>query len=476
MIDEGLTVVCYVDADNDSFAPTGAAARNLCPISGRESVGGCPLGNTNRRPASAATRDCNDTDYYVRPTAIETCNMTDDDCDGTTDEGSTVACYPDGDDDTFAPMGGAAMTLCRDATRVAWGYCPGFYTSRAPADAMTRDCNDAVPSTFPGALEICDAIDQDCDGSTTDVVMITCYRDVDDDTYAALGAASSLRCPVSGRDAVGGCETGYTNRNPSAPATQDCADSDRTINPGAIEMCSSPAIDQNCNGNGDEGLVTCWADPDRDGYAALGLASGQYCRSPDPGRAAAPWNGCAIDYTGRDPATRATADCDPASATPGRDQPFITCYGDADSDSYAPSIAAPMYQCPTGTGFGGCAATRTTRTAPLDCCDADGNVRPGQTAGFASARAPACGAPAFDYDCDGTETKLITDIYSGGCSGADSDSCLSSASFSPAGSWPAPGPNCGIAWATSVACQWVFYIGEYECQNAEGPLRTQICR
>ena len=84
----------------------------------------------------------------------EACNGLDDDCDGETDE-SAVGCrefYLDEDQDG---VGGETMKcLCgRDEV--------GGYTSED-----TGDCNDLDETVYPGASEVCDSADNDCDGAT----------------------------------------------------------------------------------------------------------------------------------------------------------------------------------------------------------------------------------------------------------------------------------------------------------------------
>ncbi|HND34233.1 MAG TPA: MopE-related protein, partial [Myxococcota bacterium] len=97
------------------------------------------------------------------------------------------------------------------------------------------DCNDASAAIYPGATEICDSLDNDCDGQTDEGLSQTWYRDADADNYGA-SASSTSACaqPV-----------GYV-----ANAT-DCNDASSAVNPGATEICDS--LDNNCNGTTDEG-------------------------------------------------------------------------------------------------------------------------------------------------------------------------------------------------------------------------------
>ena len=97
---------------------------------------------------SEADGDCDDADADVSPDATEVCDGIDNDCNGAVDEGVTEIWYPDEDGD-------------------------GFGADDAPTEACSRpddhvpsatDCDDFDPEVFPGAVEVCDGVDTDCDG------------------------------------------------------------------------------------------------------------------------------------------------------------------------------------------------------------------------------------------------------------------------------------------------------------------------
>ncbi|MCP5005601.1 MAG: S8 family serine peptidase [Planctomycetes bacterium] len=123
------------------------------------------------------------------------------------------------------------------------------------------DCNDNDPGINPGVTEICEnGIDDDCDGQ--DSIVVTLYMDSDGDGYGN---------PVVSTDAC---------IQPSGYVTDDtdCHDNNRDINPGATEVCDG--VDNNCNGQIDEGLLTTYyEDSDGDGYGDP-AASTDACTQP----------------------------------------------------------------------------------------------------------------------------------------------------------------------------------------------------
>ncbi|HRF77989.1 MAG TPA: MopE-related protein [Chitinophagales bacterium] len=102
--------------------------------------------------------------------------------------------------------------------------------------ASNVDCNDADAAINPGATEICDGIDNNCDGNIDEAGGATWYADADGDTYGDA-ASTTVSCDVP---------VGYVADN------TDCNDGDAAINPAATEVCDG--VDNNCDGNIDEGI------------------------------------------------------------------------------------------------------------------------------------------------------------------------------------------------------------------------------
>ena len=112
----------------------------------------------------------------------------------------------------------------------------------------TVDCDDQNPAANPDSYEICDGIDNDCDGQIDEADAegaFTWYLDKDGDGHGTKD------------DSVLGCEQpdGY------AKQTGDCNDDDPAIHPGAAEDCTKD-IDFNCDGS------SGYDDADMDGHAA----------------------------------------------------------------------------------------------------------------------------------------------------------------------------------------------------------------
>src|SRR4029079_402301 len=96
--------------------------------------------------------DCNDNAMAINPAAIEVCDYVDNNCNSQIDEGVQLTFYYDGDGDGYgAPA--PTMQACSQ---------PGGYSSNP------YDCNDGSGTTYPGAHEACNSIDDDCNGAVDD--------------------------------------------------------------------------------------------------------------------------------------------------------------------------------------------------------------------------------------------------------------------------------------------------------------------
>jgi hypothetical protein len=334
-VDEGVGSTYYRDADSDSYGTSGTSTVSCS----------APTGYVTR------STDCDDTRSSVYPGATETCNSRDDDCDGSTDEGVTSTYYRDADSDSYGTSG-TSTSACS---------APSGYVS------SSTDCNDASAAVNPAATEVCNSVDDDCDGSTDEGVGSTYYRDADSDSYGT-SATSTVSCSAP---------SGYVG------SSTDCDDTRAAVNPAATEVCNSR--DDDCDGSTDEGVTsTYYADGDTDGYGdptkssvGCSASSGYVSNSSDCNDLYKTVYPGATEYcNSRDDDCDSSVDEGAIDAT--------TWYADSDDDSYGDS-ANPYTSCDAPSGF---------VADDQDCDDTEDTVYPGAT------ELPYDGV---DQDCDGSD-------------------------------------------------------------------------
>jgi hypothetical protein len=241
--------------------------------------------------------DCNDYAKNINPGVTEVCDGTDNNCNDFVDEEGAAGCvtyYKDADGDGY---GLSSDTKCQCAPKVP----PAPYTT-----TKGGDCDDTNAGITGGATEICDGVDNDCDGKVDEEGSTGCttyYKDADKDGYGVDGDTKCQCAPSYPYTATQGgdnddtsssvsCTTYYKDSDgdtygvdsdskclsaPQSPyaATQkgDCDDNNAQINPGATEKCDG-GIDNNCDGQTDgegaTGCTTYYKDADQDDYGAGG--------------------------------------------------------------------------------------------------------------------------------------------------------------------------------------------------------------
>jgi uncharacterized repeat protein (TIGR01451 family) len=220
----------YIDADKDGF---GGSSVEACD----RPTDGYLLNELNA--ASTGTDDCDDADDTVYPGAEELCDGKDNNCNGTIDEGCDIVrtWYKDADGDGFGRNVGTVESVTQPRGFVAVG----------------GDCHDGDPTIYPGAPELPDGKDNNCNGEVDEGLdcRVIWYQDKDGDGF---GRTSNTRWSCVQ-------PAGYVTN------ADDCNDGDATIYPGAPELPDGK--DNNCNGEVDEGLDcrTIWyQDKDGDGF------------------------------------------------------------------------------------------------------------------------------------------------------------------------------------------------------------------
>lgn len=234
-----------------------------CDGDGDESCGDSDADGVDACPVDpAGSCDCDDNSASISPRERDVCqDGMDQDCDG-----EDACCDEDGDG--YEQCGIALPT----------GDC-------VDGPAQCEGCDPAV--IHPGATELCNGIDDNCDGRVDDVS--ACFGpDLDRDGIDACSATPGPGC--------------------------DCDDCDAAVGGGLRERCAN-GVDEDCDGRIDEDCPA--GDMDGDGQVAP-----LDCDDTDP-----------LTFT-RDPGEPVIERCGDGvsqGCTPGTDAP---CTADADGDGF----------------------------------------------------------------------------------------------------------------------------------------------
>jgi hypothetical protein len=141
-----------------------------------------------------------------------------------------------GDSDTPDDTDCTTTTWYADADADGFGdAATAVLACAAPAGAVTdaTDCDDTSPAISPDGVEICDGVDQDCDGAIDDTPTDagTFHADADGDGYGDP-TATTMACAAP---------SGFVDE------ATDCDDADAAVHPRAAELLCD-GIDQDCDG------------------------------------------------------------------------------------------------------------------------------------------------------------------------------------------------------------------------------------
>jgi len=250
--------------------------------------------------------DCNDNNDNISPGMIEICDGLDNDCDGQVDENN--ASCSEGNICSF----GVCVDECVDNDNDGYDDCS---IGEDDDDGKILDCNDNDNSVFPNALEICDGVDNNCDGQVDEnnascsdgeicisgqCSQVACsndldcgedgvvgnkmclngdvYQDFNDHSCVNAGTANSFcklvvseilvdmcssdeicssgscidKCLDNDFDGFDDCSLGEEDDDGKI---LDCNDNDNSVFPNAPEICDG--LDNDCDGQVDEGNGQC---------------------------------------------------------------------------------------------------------------------------------------------------------------------------------------------------------------------------
>ena len=242
-IDEGLLTDFYEDVDGDGFGMDSSLLAACEVPDGYVEVMG----------------DCDDADATVNPDATEECDDIDNNCNGLIDDADpavvgTNTLYLDYDGDGY---GNAEFV---------GAFCgqPEQYVEN------DLDCDDLNALISPEGVEVCDEVDNNCDGLIDDADIAIQYTE-EDNWYADLDM-----------DGYGDA-TNFTQScvvpPGSADNNEDCDDNNSDINPSMDELCDT--IDNDCDAlvdDADSGVVfgptdLWYVDADNDGYGNANIST-----------------------------------------------------------------------------------------------------------------------------------------------------------------------------------------------------------
>ena len=282
-------------------------------------------------------------------------------------DGDGVVSELDCDDNDSAAYPGATE-LCDEADNDCDGEIDEGYD--VDADGWTTcagDCDDDDASVRPEVTESCDGVDNNCDGQIDEDLGGLWYTDIDGDGYGSDSTATETCDPEKGAVSVGG----------------DCDDGDSGVYPGQEDSCDGEDSDCDCDVDEDATFSTAYVDADEDGFGSEDKPL-EHCGEVPSGY---------VDNS---------EDCDDSTRMNNPSAPELCdgedndCDGQADNDALN---ANDWYADTDGDGFGdidsrqeSCDTLSGYVLNALDCDDSTSDISPDV--------AEECG-DELDNNCDG---------------------------------------------------------------------------
>lgn len=195
--------------------------------------------------------DCDDLNAAINPSIPETCDGVDNDCNGSIDDGLTTYRYfIDADGDGYgSPSSEVSLDTCMALAPM------GYVTN-------SLDCDDSNAAINPGVQEVCDDIDNNCDGRIDEgLALFAYYGDVDGDGYGVEEDQIKICAKLP--------PAGY------ALQSGDCDDTNSSIYPGAADVPDNN-IDEDCSGFDNVLETKLFPNPFRDRIMIRHANDGEY--------------------------------------------------------------------------------------------------------------------------------------------------------------------------------------------------------
>jgi hypothetical protein len=301
-VNPGVPEVCDDGIDNDCNGGTldifdNDADGATCVVDCDDDDPSLNLDDADEDGFTSCDGDCDDSVPEVNPSATDSCDGIDNNCDGVVDEdfdldedGFSTCADPPDCNDSNPDVNPGAPEICNDGVN---NDCdpgtPDIFDGDADGAACDDDCDDDDPTSYPGAGELCDGNDNACSGSVP-----TNEKDIDGDGFVSCDGWTDIQGDDPEILGGGDCDETDTDTFPGAAPSEsvptacmrdkdgddfgdqsppvgvvggtDCDDGSAVTYPGAAEI---------------DGPFNCMKDLDDDGYGdatvSLPVVAGTDC-------------------------------------------------------------------------------------------------------------------------------------------------------------------------------------------------------